>query len=450
MTLTLTTAIIGVVAMILGEWWRTEAPGAARDAPIAQATGIALAMATCWPGELGTESGEHRCTLWGLLGPLALALGATLVVGLARRGRGNLVADVGRCLASVLTAGLLARVPGPAGNTLLERVGHPQANAGLISVLLLIVAVLAVWVPLVARALRAAAYDPASFGHRLFTDVQRSGVLPLATATTAAVMAIALPVLGPATLILFLVPMAVLLPAVTSQRSVRAAQQQTIVALAGLTDQAGFTSAGHAVRVAALAVPVARDAGVEDEDLADVETVALLHDVGQVGLDRPIPGGATTEISMRDQRRVAATGAAILARTAQLSRIAPLVADVGVPHHRARERGDVSAVSRVVRVVSAYDDLAGHGTRLGGAGGPVAALERLVRSAPREFDPDIVRALLRQLERRGDLTLSEGDRLRSLLVPTVAGAGTAPKAPAPTPAHPGTQVQLRSGRLPPA
>ena len=99
----------------------------------------------------------------------------------------------------------------------------------------------------------------------------------------------------------------------------------------------------------------------EEADLPDVEAAALLHDIGQVGLTRPIPRGATVEVSALDQRRIAATGAAILARTADLSRLASVVADVGALHHRAVERGDVALPARVVRVVSAYDDLTGAG-----------------------------------------------------------------------------------------
>lgn len=457
MTLTLTTAVVAFLAMVLGEWWRAGVSGTSKDAPIAQATGIALVMATSWPDGSGPAHGELGW-LVGLTGPLALALAAVLVVGLVRRPGASILKDLGRCLASVAAAGLLARLPGPAGHTLLGRVEDPGADAGVVAVLLLIVAGMAVWVPLAGRTVVRLTRDSGVLAPRPLGELQRSGVLPLATATTAAVMAISLPVLGPVALILFLVPMAVLLPAETRQRSVRAAQQQTLVALAGLTDRAGFTAPGHAVRVAALAVPVAREVGVVDEDLQDVETVALLHDVGQVGLDRPIPGGATTEISLRDQRRVAGTGAAILARTAQLSRVAPMVADVGVPQHRAEDRGDVSLAARVVRVVSAYDDLTGQGARLNGAASTSTALARIVRSTPREFDADVVRALLRQLERRGDVSAPDAARLRASLhrATTTASAGSpSPGTASGSPAEQSSSREyqpgdLRQDGLPPA
>jgi response regulator RpfG family c-di-GMP phosphodiesterase len=259
--------------------------------------------------------------------------------------------------------------------------------------------------PVVVRTLARVPHEHAPLRSLVVAELRRHALLAVATATTGVVTALALHVLGPVSFLLFLVPMTVLLPAVTRQRQIRAAQRQTMFALARLTDQAGLTAPGHAARVARLAVPVAREAGVEDADLLDVETAALLHDVGQVGLSRPIPGGATTEISALDQRRVAATGAAILARTADLSRLAPVVADVGIPHHRAVARGDVALASRVVRAVSAYDDLTAVLDQQ-------AALERIVRSTPHDYDPLVVAALVRHLERRGTIGAATAAALR--------------------------------------
>lgn len=413
MDLTLDIALVALLVMMLGEAWRVPAPGLVRDAPLAQATAVALATATSWPLP-GTGGGNGPLAPFlGLAGPLALALVATLVVGVVRRHWRDLPGDLGRSLVSVVLTGVLARLPLPTGRTLHEQVEEPGANAGIVAFLLLLVTATTVAAPVLGRSvLRRRDHTP--LRSQVLADVRRHGLLALATATTAAVMALALPVLHAITFLLFLVPMAVLMPAVTRQREIRAAQRQTMFALARLTDQAGLTAPGHASRVARLAVPVAREAGVEDADLADVETAALLHDVGQVALSRPIPSGATIEVSGLDQRRVAAAGAAILARTAELSRLSPVVADVGIAHHRAVVRGDVALASRVVRVVSAYDDLTGGGTRLTGALAPTEALERILRSTPHEYDPVVVAALVRHLERSGSITGSKVAGLREL------------------------------------
>lgn len=403
MILSVGTALVVLAVMTLGEAWRVAAPGAVRDAPLAQATGIAVAVSTAWPA-----TGDPPVGILGLVGPAVLAALAVLTVAVARRSSAGLGPDLARALGTVLVAGVLARAAGPDGTTLLEGTARPGVRSGLVALLLLAVAVVTVAVPVVVRSTLRARVGPVSFLAELVGDLGRHGPLALATASTAAVMALSMQVLGPVGLVLFLVPLGVLQTAVSRQRTIRAAQRQTLFALARLTDQAGLTARGHAYRVATLAVPVAREVGVPDPDLADVEAVALLHDVGQVGLRRPVPGGATVEVSARDQRRIAGTGAAILARTAQLSRLAATVADVGLPHHRAVVRGDVPPAARVVRVVSAYDDLV---HQSGGSGEPADALARLLRSTPHEYDPDVVQALVRHLVRRGRLAPAAADRL---------------------------------------
>lgn len=409
MSLTPEVAAVAFLAMVLGEAWRVSVPGVVRDAPLAQATAVAVVVSSSWPFDT-TDPGSAG----GVLGPLLLACLATLSVGAARRDWRSLPHDVARTLTTVVVAGVLARLSPWGLRSVFERADEQTAHAPVVALMLLAVAIVAVGSPVLARAALEAVRERGSLAAQLGSHLVRHGALVLATASTAAVMALSLGFLGPATFVLFLVPMALLQPAVTRQRRIREAQRQTLIALSRLTDQAGLTSPGHAVRVAGLAVPVAREAGVDDADLADVEAAALLHDVGQVGLARPIPGGATVEISLRDQRRVAATGAAILARTADLSRLAPIVADVGVPHHWAVERGDVALASRVVRVVSAYDDLAVAGKRAGGRRVAAAAVRRILRATPYEYDPDVVDALVRHLARTGVLTPADVPRLRTL------------------------------------
>lgn len=399
-------ALVGLLVMMLGEAWRISPSETLRDSPLTQATAVALAMSTAWPAE-----SDDPDVLIGLLGPLLLAAAAVLLVGAARRQRPSL-AHLGQILVAALVAGLLVRIPGTTGRTLLEaaefEIGQPEIVAGM----LFVVAIAALLVPLLAASLLRSTRDHTPVRKQVADDLGRHGPLILATATTAAVMALSLPVLGAVSLVLFLAPLAVLQLAVGQQREIRAAQAQTVGALARLTDHAGLTAPGHGERVASLVVPVARDVGVDEADLKDVEAAALLHDLGQVSLTAPIPDGATVEISRRDQRRVAAAGAAILARTAQLSSLSAWVADAGVPHHRALERGDVAPPSRVIRVVSAYDDLTGQGTRLTGSVDPGEALDRLLRNSPHDYDPEVVHALIRHLDRRGVITHRQAKALR--------------------------------------
>ncbi|WP_131105390.1 HD-GYP domain-containing protein [Ornithinimicrobium sufpigmenti] len=406
MTLTVTLALVGLLVMVVGEAWRISPSDTLRDSPLTQATAVALVLATAWPV---TEDAPNA--LIGLTGPLLLVVVAVLVVAVARRQPPDLT-YLAMLLASTLLAGVLARVPSTGGITLVDAAAEGEGRPRIVALFMLLVAIEAMLLPFLLASVRRAVQTRTALRQQLAEDVARHGPLILVTATTAAVMAKALPVLEEATLVLFLVPLVVLQLAVGRQREIKAAQVQTVGALARLTDQAGLTAPGHGERVAALAVPVARDVGVDEQDLRDVEAAALLHDLGQVALTSRIPGGATIEISRRDQRGVAAAGAAILARTAQLSSLSAWVADAGVPHHRAMERGDVALPPRVIRVVSAYDDLTGHRTPLTGAVEPVQALDRLVRNTPHDYDPQVVLALIRQLERRGVISHRQAAELR--------------------------------------
>ncbi|WP_151526895.1 HD domain-containing phosphohydrolase [Serinicoccus kebangsaanensis] len=408
MALTWSVALVGLLAMVISEAWRQRSTAPVRDAPLTQAAAMALVMSTAWP-----VTARGLGDVVGLLGPLLLAAAAVLGVAAWQRRLGDAPQDLLRLGTSVIVAGLLVRIPGPTGMTLLERIWHPGGGTVLFALVLLVVGVVAVGAPLIGRAVHAAVSGRDTPWASVVGELGPQALVSLAGASTAVVMSLALTELGPASLVLFLVPLLVLQPAVARQRRIRLAQRQTIFALARLPEEAGFAAPGHGSRVAALAVPIARDLGVDAADLPDVEAAALLHDIGQVGLPRPVPDGATVEVSARDQRAIAFTGSSILARTAELSRLATHVADVGLAQHRATERGDVSVISRVVRVASAYDDLTGRTTRLAGAAGPVQALERILRSTPHDYDAAVVDALIRQLERRDVLSASQASALRT-------------------------------------
>lgn len=203
---------------------------------------------------------------------------------------------------------------------------------------------------------------------------------------------------GPLLIPLSLVPVMLMQAAVHRQAEQRITNRQTLWAIGRVTEVTGFTPAGHASRVAMLAVLLGRDLGMSDRDLRDLEAAALLHDIGQVGLSRPIPGGATTEISSLDQRRISMTGGGILARTEELSRLATVVSRHSVPYRAVEDLDHEPLASRIIKVANAWDDL--NGTDLDNTRRR-AALARVELSAGSEYDPEVVRALRRVLERRG-------------------------------------------------
>ena len=174
--------------------------------------------------------------------------------------------------------------------------------------------------------------------------------------------------------------------------SIRATYLQSIRTLSRLTDAAGYTPSGHSERVAALSVRVGRELGLSERELLDLEYAALLHDIGQVALVEPIPGGATVLAAPADQRRIEADSVAIVRETGVFEGVARILEHQTTPYRQVRELGEeIPLTSRIVKVVNAYEDLTA-GARSVRA--REAAVERIYLGLGYEYDPRVVDALL--------------------------------------------------------
>lgn len=387
---------VGHAAFLLtiaaGEGWRTSVVGARRFAPVALAASLAWAMTPRLPGPwLADHRGGY--VVVGTL--LATLLG--MWVHRRRTGVPIVPQEVALRVIVVGVAVLVYRIiPVGGGSTMCELVEDWSDHRWAAALVMVGTAVVAMAAYLGLSVVLRAADQHARLGHTLTDEVSAVGPLAVATTLTAAVIAIAYEGVGAVGVPLFLVPLLLLQLAVARQSAIRQARQQTLRALSRLTEQGGFTPPGHSARVARLSVLVGRRLGMHERDLADLEAAALLHDLGQVSLRRPIPGGATLEVSPLDQRRIAQAGAAILARTAELARLAPVVADQATPARRSDELTATPLGARIIKVVNSYDDLVGaHPDREAVAG----ALARMRLSVGDEYDPQVFRALCAVLHR---------------------------------------------------
>ena len=171
--------------------------------------------------------------------------------------------------------------------------------------------------------------------------------------------------------------------------AIRESSLQTIRALSRVTELGGYTEAGHSRRVSQLAVAVGRELGMSDADLRDLEYAALMHDIGQLSLAEPIPGGATVVAAPADQRRIAHFGADVIRQTGVLDEVASIVAQQAEPYRRAHDlRGrDIPLAARIIKAVNAYDDLVGESSETTRR---LDALERLRLGMAYEYDPLVV------------------------------------------------------------
>ncbi|MHB8050489.1 MAG: HD-GYP domain-containing protein [Coriobacteriia bacterium] len=159
---------------------------------------------------------------------------------------------------------------------------------------------------------------------------------------------------------------------------IRRAYAQTIGALAHAAEMDRPDDAGHAQRVADLAVAVGRQMGLSSLDLERIGYAALLHDIGRIG-------GERLEADDEHPRR----GAAIVAEVPFLEGVAPLIR-----HHRVSDVDDVALGAAVIGVCCRFDRLSlSHGAHDalelleldegGQRGRAVAALRRTRRDARR-------------------------------------------------------------------
>lgn len=174
---------------------------------------------------------------------------------------------------------------------------------------------------------------------------------------------------------------------------------QALRSLARMPEIVGYVAQGHAERVSDVAWLVARELRLSERDTDTLRTAALVHDLGQLELRRTLPRGATVQAAPSDQQRIADCGARLLREGGPPGPIADLLNNQAVPYHRVLSgRAEVPVGARIIKVANAFDD---YGGRLGPTYGEDrrAGMERLYLGLGYEYDPRVVEALSRALER---------------------------------------------------
>jgi len=197
--------------------------------------------------------------------------------------------------------------------------------------------------------------------------------------------------MGLAAVAVFAAPLLVTQVALRRYSGIRATYLQTVRALARVTEIGGYVETGHSARVSRLAVAIGRELGMPEAALLELEYAALMHDIGQLSLRDPVPGGATVLVARDDQRRIAEYGAEVIQQARVLDSVADIVrrqSDPCRPADRAEPPPPLS--SRIIRAANAYDDLVGTSADPSQA---AEAVERLRLDTASEYDPRVVDAL---------------------------------------------------------
>jgi putative nucleotidyltransferase with HDIG domain len=179
----------------------------------------------------------------------------------------------------------------------------------------------------------------------------------------------------------------------------------TLKALARTVDAKSAWTAGHSERVAELAVKIGEEMGLGTPDLANLHRGALLHDIGKIGVPVRIldKAGKLTEEEYDQVKKHPGLGAQILEPIAAYASVLELV----LQHH---ERFDGSGYpgglvgmettegARILGVADTFDAMTSD--RPYRKGMQISKSLEIIRSErSRSFDPEVVDAFFRWIER---------------------------------------------------
>jgi HD domain len=368
----------------LGELLRITLPGNRESAPIASAGALGYALLL----GIGARPAQQSA-----LQVIVITVGGMIVGALPHLAAGR-PAKLAGMASRLVAVACVAFVFRPLAPTSVMR-GHGHWWIALIVMALLVV--LAWFVDALFGALIRAEELRARFSVALWDELRVQ--LPLGTAVGASALLIAFSseIMGLAAVWVFTGPLLVSQVAFRRYVGIRTTYLETVRALSRMTEVGGYVEGGHSRRVSKLAVAVGRELGMSESELDELEYAALMHDIGQLSLRDPIPGGATVLVSPPDQRRIAELGADVIRQAGVLDNVANIVARQSEPARGGDPGEGPPVASRIIRAANAFDDLVGSSADRDRA---AAALERLRLDTAAEYDPGVVEALSKVIGRR--------------------------------------------------
>ncbi len=395
------------VLIAFGEVLRLNLPGDRESAPI----GIAGALAYALLIRVGDAAAHHSAEQVVTVTAIGMIVGALPHLAVGRPAKVSGMAIRLLCVACVA---FIFR-----GLALTPAVVR---HWGLAVSLMTALAVLALLLEVVLTALLRVDEQRARFRVALVDEMRVQLPLGAAVGASALLIAFAAEVMGLAALAVFTAPLLVTQVAFRRYAGIRATYLQTVRALAKVTEIGGYVEPGHSERVSRLAVAIGRELGIHEPQLLELEYAALMHDIGQLSLHDPIPGGATVLVSRQDQQRIAELGADVIQQAQVLGSVAEIVRRQNEPYrgievahegyagrHNGRpahtSRPDRASLgepgpplsSRIIKAANAFDDLVGTSMDPGRA---AAAVQQLRLDTASEYDPETVEALSRVVNRR--------------------------------------------------
>jgi len=305
------------VLIAFGELLRLNLPGDRESAPIGTAGALAYALLIQVNNQLIVHSAWQVVTVTAI----GMIIGALPHLAVGRPAR------VGGMASRLLCVACVAFIFRPlAGDSAVVK------HWGVALALMTALVVLALLLEAVLTALLRVDEQRARFRVALVDEMRLQLPLGAAVGASALLIAFAAEVMGLAALAVFTAPLLVTQVAFRRYAGIRATYLQTVRALAKVTEIGGYVEPGHSERVSRLAVAIGRELGIHEPELLELEYAALMHDIGQLSLADPIPGGATVLVSRRDQQRIAELGADVIQQAQVLGSVAEIVRRQNEPY----------------------------------------------------------------------------------------------------------------------
>lgn len=181
---------------------------------------------------------------------------------------------------------------------------------------------------------------------------------------------------------------------------------QTIATIANTIDAKDEYTRGHSKRVSEYSVAIAKEMGMSTNEINNLRSIALLHDIGKIGVPDSVlnkPGRLTAdEYDLMKQHTV--IGAEILKDIKMFHGI-----DIGAKYHHERYDGngypekiagtEIPKIARIIAVADAFDAMTSNRVYRKHLDLDFV-LEELKKCSGTQFDPEIAEALIRLIEEK--------------------------------------------------
>lgn len=188
-------------------------------------------------------------------------------------------------------------------------------------------------------------------------------------------------------------------------KQLRDMAMRSITTISNTMDAKDDYTHGHSERVAEYSVKIAKELGLQGERISNIHSIALLHDIGKVGVPDYVlnKAGKLTEDEFVKMKAHTTIGSEILE---DIGSILPEIS-VGATYHHERYDGkgypkglkgeEIPFIARLIAVADAYDAMTSdrcYRKRISDE----QVLEELINGSGKQFDPEIVKALVRILQ----------------------------------------------------